>query len=314
MFMARTILRSFALAAVLLVLTASQGAARLEGTATELKSIPPFVKRLFVPLVAGTSNQFSISDRRFDEVLEAPRGFDLSIRNGVLHVAAPAGDAWGYARVRSGKRELTLTLMNMVSYSSVKNGILDGYRIGKYAKSPLRGLASYALPRGFIRMTRESRDAWVSDHYRLRDFQCKLDGSTKFLLLRPEALLKLELLQQDLVHYLGLKFGRFTIMSGFRTPYYNALIGNQTIYSRHLYGDAMDIYIDSNADGNMDDVNGDGRIDRKDALVLLQAAERIDRSPQWSWLKGGAGIYNANRAHGPYLHIDTRGYVARWGL
>lgn len=192
--MGKTILRSFTVAAVLVVLMASHGAARPDGTATELKSIPPFVKRLFVPLVAGANNRFSISDRPIDEVLEVPRNFELTLRNGVLHVVAPGGDAWGYARVRAGKRELTLTLMNMVSYGSVNNGLLDGYRIGKYAERPLRGLATYARPKGFIRLTRENREAWISDHYRLRDFQCKLDGPTKFLLVRPEALLKLELL------------------------------------------------------------------------------------------------------------------------
>jgi hypothetical protein len=30
-------------------------------------------------------------------------------------------------------------------------------------------------------------------------------------------------------------------------------------------------------------------------------------------MKGGAGVYHANAAHGPYLHVDARGYVARWG-
>jgi hypothetical protein len=24
-------------------------------------------------------------------------------------------------------------------------------------------------------------------------------------------------------------------------------------------------------------------------------------------------VYHANSAHGPYIHVDARGYVARWG-
>ena len=51
-----------------------------------------------------------------------------------------------------------------------------------------------------------------------------------------------------------------------------------------------------------------------DAKFLLGIAEAIDQSQQWGWLKGGAGVYHSTRAHGPYLHIDARGYVTRWGL
>ena len=154
----------------------------------------------------------------------------------------------------------------------------------------------------------------MSDHYKLSDFQCKLDGDTKFVVLRPEALVKLEILQHELATRYQLGFDRFTIMSGYRTPYYNAKIGTETSRSRHLYGDAMDIYVDANRDGKMDDLNRDGRIDTGDAQYLLSIAEDLDHSAEWGWLKGGAGVYHANRAHGPYLHVDARGYVARWGV
>jgi hypothetical protein len=35
-----------------------------------------------------------------------------------------------------------------------------------------------------------------------------------------------------------------------------------------------------------------------------------------SWyqpFEGGLGLYQANRAHGPFVHVDVRGYPARWG-
>ncbi|MGZ5433343.1 MAG: NAD(+) diphosphatase [Thermoanaerobaculia bacterium] len=177
----------------------------------------------------------------------------------------------------------------------------------------LKGLGQYERPKGFIRLSNANDDLWVSDHYRMRDFQCRLDGTTKYLLVRTDALVKLEILQHELRTRHGLKFDKFTIMSGYRTPYYNAKIGNDTSYSRHLYGDAMDIYIDQNRDGKMDDVNRDGRIDTSDARFLLRIAEKIDESEEWGWLKGGAGVYRAHAAHGPYIHVDARGYVARWG-
>jgi hypothetical protein len=212
-----------------------------------------------------------------------------------------------------GGRELSLTLVNVVPYGAMRNGRLDGYRIGEYAAQPLKGLEQYERPKGFVRLADHNDDLWVSDHYRMRDFQCKLDGETKYLVLRTDALVKLEILQHELAARHGLQFDRFTIMSGYRTPYYNAKIGNETGYSRHLYGDAMDIYIDQNRDGQMDDVNRDGRIDTNDARFLLRVAESIDNSSEWGWLKGGAGVYHANSAHGPYIHVDARGYVARWG-
>jgi hypothetical protein len=39
-------------------------------------------------------------------------------------------------------------------------------------------------------------------------------------------------------------------------------------------------------------------------------AERVELDhPE---LVGGIGIYKANRAHGPFVHVDTRGTPARW--
>lgn len=284
-----------------------------QGSVIELKAIPSYVDRLFVPVVPQAENTLAIETLAIESVLEAPAGFDVTTRRGALVVTSNDEKAAGYARVRAGGRELTLTLVNVVPYDAMKNGKIEGYKVGEYAAQPMKGLSQYERPKGFIRLSDSNSGMWVSDHYRMKDFQCKLDGTTKFLILRTEALVKLEILQHELETNHGFDFTRFTIMSGYRTPYYNAKIGNETGYSRHLYGDAMDVYIDDNGDGNMDDVNRDGRIDTGDARFILKVAERIDNSREWGWLKGGAGVYHANAAHGPYIHVDTRGYVARWG-
>ena len=34
--------------------------------------------------------------------------------------------------------------------------------------------------------------------------------------------------------------------------------------------------------------------------------------PKLPELVGGAGVYTAAPGHGPFIHIDTRGYRARW--
>lgn len=284
-----------------------------QGSRVELKAVPSYVDRLFVPVVPDAENTLAIETLGIDSVLEAPAGFEVATRKGKLVVRSEDGERAGYARVRAGGRELTLSLVNVVPYDAMKNGKLEGYRVGEYNERPLKGLPTYERPKGFIKLSDSNGSMWVSDHYRMRDFQCKLDGDTKFLILRTEALVKLEILQHELETSHGVDFNRFTIMSGYRTPYYNSKIGNETGYSRHLYGDAMDIYIDDNGDGNMDDVNGDGRVTTSDARFILRVAEQIDNSSEWGWLKGGAGVYNANSAHGPYIHVDARGYVARWG-
>lgn len=309
--MTKTLLRAAILSLSFATLAPALHAA--PGTTVELEAVPSYVQRLFLPVVPDATNTLRIDAMPVDAVLESPRGFDVHARNGVIVVRSAEKDQFGYARVRAGSRELTLTLVSLVPYSAMRNGRLDGYRVGEYNAQPLKGLSTYERPKGFIRLTNANASVRVADHYRMSDFQCKLDGDTKYLVLRTEALLKLEILQHELEAAEGLKFDRFTVMSGYRTPFYNARIGNETGNSRHLYGDAMDIFIDTNRDGKMDDVNRDGRVDTGDARFLLRLASRIDESAEWGWLKGGAGVYHANSAHGPYLHIDARGYVARWG-
>ena len=40
------------------------------------------------------------------------------------------------------------------------------------------------------------------------------------------------------------------------------------------------------------------------------AVERVER--RYPDLIGGAGVYPDNGAHGPFIHIDARGYRSRW--
>jgi len=45
--------------------------------------------------------------------------------------------------------------------------------------------------------------------------------------------------------------------------------------------------------------------------VLADAADAVESAHPS--LVGGVGIYPANSAHGPFVHIDVRGTRARWG-
>jgi uncharacterized protein YcbK (DUF882 family) len=104
-------------------------------------------------------------------------------------------------------------------------------------------------------------------------------------------------------------------MSGFRTPEYNhqgvGKRGGRARDSRHQYGDAADVFVDNNESGQMDDLNHDGRVDLRDARIIRQAVDRVEEAnPD---LVGGVGLYRATRAHGPFVHVDTRGERVRWG-
>ncbi|HEX4955335.1 MAG TPA: D-Ala-D-Ala carboxypeptidase family metallohydrolase [Thermoanaerobaculia bacterium] len=188
---------------------------------------------------------------------------------------------------------------------------LNGYRIGRYQSQPLRDDPAYLPPRGFVELTPELVDVKLSPNFTLGQFPCKQQSTfPKYLVLQETLLSKLEGLLAE-ARGRGLDVRTFTVMSGYRTPYYNARIGNETTYSRHTYGDAADIFVDENRDGRMDDLNGNGRVDVRDAEVLLSIAEELEREAD-PGLVGGLGLYGPRRHRGPFVHVDARGYQARW--
>ena len=195
------------------------------------------------------------------------------------------------------------------------NGRIGGYLIGFWPGEQRRvSSAAYQNPSAFIEVTPDNQDTRISQHFRLRDFLTKgqVDIWPKYLVLRHELVDKLELVIQDLDHR-GVPVRRMTVMSGFRTPAYNGPGGDgRSGLSRHMYGDAADVFVDNDGDGRMDDLNRDGRVDHRDARVILESVERVERSHPS--LAGGVGVYQANTAHGPFAHVDVRGWRARWGL
>ena len=208
---------------------------------------------------------------------------------------------------------MTVTLFVLAPMDGVRDGVIEGYRVGRYPDEPLKGLDSYLPPEGLIRMPPELYDYRLSPHFRLGQFVSKQAGDpdVHYLLVRPEIVLKLEALLRT-VNADGVRADSFYVMSGYRTPHYNAALGN-VLYSRHQWGDATDIYVDRNEDLVMDDLDGDGRVLRRDAGQLFEYAEEVDGLEQFTGVRGGIGEYGANAAHGPFVHVDTRGTPARWG-
>ena len=213
------------------------------------------------------------------------------------------------------------SLISMRPRSDKLNGRVGLYYIGSWPgeKGPVSAPkkappARYQPPSGFIEVTQQNADTRLSEHFKLRDFLTHDQPNVwpKYLVIEMRNVDKLELILSDLASQ-GIDVSGVRVMSGFRTPQYNkggGKTGGRAGLSRHMYGDAADIFIDNDGNGGMDDLNHDGRIDIKDARVILQAEDRVEAAhPE---LVGGGGVYPAAPGHGPFIHIDSRGYRARW--
>jgi hypothetical protein len=213
---------------------------------------------------------------------------------------------------QTGDTAMTLNVFVMVPSSEIENECLGAFRIGRYPARQLKGSSIYEPPRGFIEITETNQETLIAPHFRIRQFLCKQEcGCPKYLVLRERLLLKLERLLEEF-NRRGYCCRTLHIMSGYRTPYYNRLIGN-VAYSRHLWGDAADFFIDQDpVDGMMDDLNGDGRITYKDAMVLYDIIDEISERPWYQRFLGGLGWYRKTSSHGPFVHADVRGHRARW--
>lgn len=202
-------------------------------------------------------------------------------------------------------------------FADKHGGRIGEYRIGNwpFEKGRPRREAD-DTPQGFIEVTEANQDTYVSDHFRLRDFLThdQADVWPKYLVLDERLIDKLELVIADLNSH-GTHVEHLSVMSGFRTPAYNVQgvgkKGGRAMDSRHQYGDAADVFIDNTGSGRMNDLNHDKRINGRDIQIIIDAVDRVERAhPE---LMGGAGIYKATKAHGPFVHIDARGSRARWG-
>lgn len=208
------------------------------------------------------------------------------------------------------------SLITMRSFRDKIAGSVGNYRIGFWPEE--RGNAArseeYENPEGFIEVTPENQHTRISENFQLKDFLTHDQQNVwpKYLVLREPLIDKLELVIQELKDQ-GIPARHVSVLSGFRTPQYNLALGDRSGRardSRHQYGDAADIYIDSNNDGRMDDLNRDGRVNMADTRVILAAVERVER--KYPDLIGGVGLYHATGGHGPFAHIDVRGSRARW--
>jgi hypothetical protein len=205
-------------------------------------------------------------------------------------------------------------LLALLPFDAKRGTRLGAYRLGRWPQETGTSLTGYAPPDGFIEVTRESQYALVSTRFRLGDFLThdQADVWPKYLVLRLPLVDKLELVA-DALERAG-RPSAVRIMSGFRTPQYNrkgvGARGGRAADSRHIYGDASDIFVDADGDDRMDDLDRDGRVTLADAQWLAALVDSVEtRHPD---LVGGLAAYPATADHGPFVHTDVRGRAARW--
>jgi hypothetical protein len=231
---------------------------------------------------------------------------------GLLEARGARGWVW-HAPLTPGLRTLTfgdgrdrdrleLHAFVMVPATEVHAGSLHGYQIGTYPER--------SRPEGFVQVTPENIRTKLSPHFELRQFLCKQSGGfPKYVVLQAALPLKLESVVEALDRS-GHAVDTLEIMSGYRTPFYNQGLGNVRD-SQHTLGGAADVFVDRQHHDRMDDLDGDGVVSRRDALWLFGLVDAMDRAPDARW-KGGLGDYDSTAAHGPFVHIDVRGRLARW--
>ncbi|HEX2207497.1 MAG TPA: hypothetical protein VHG93_07425 [Longimicrobium sp.] len=254
---------------------------------------------------------------------QLPAGAQIVLTDSAAGTEVSAGEApaspgiWNVMlRMRDAVRPAgAVSVITLVPLSAKRAGRIGDYRIGNWpyeqggAPKPV-----YRPPAGMIEVTPQNRDTWLSEHIQLRDFVTKGQENVwpKYVVVQPRILDKIELVIQEL-EAMGHPVENIFAVSGFRTPAYNAGGGNTAgrgTLSRHMYGDAMDIAIDNDDNGIMDDLNGDGRINLADARIIGQAVDRVEA--KYPSLVGGMHYYPPTGGHQGMVHIDTRGFRARW--
>ena len=226
---------------------------------------------------------------------------ERALKTPAVRLVASARDTGGFA------------LIVLRPFGAKRGEVLNGYRLGRWPAERFMMARNYFNPDGFVEVTPEDAALPLSLHFTLGDFLTHDQRAVwpKYVVLEEKLIDKLELVLADLAAH-GVPTGRVKVLSGFRAPYYNdrGVGEGMARASRHQFGDAVDIIVDDDGDGRMDDLNGDGRRDVRDTEPLVRARARGEkRHPA---LVGGVGTYQATGPSGPFAHIDVRGTSARW--
>ncbi len=262
------------------------------------------------------------------------------------------GDGAGDPPMKVGK-SVEFKFLTPITFDEVIDGQIAGYNLGEYPDPYDPTLNQkfrldshwhelhperYEPPALLYRVERAMGPLRISPSLTLGhfiiDYHWKSIGDVQYISIDPNLLEKIE----DLIALIKAD-GRFpvtgiTAIYGFRPPAFN--LGTiedhpdttlKVPFSMHQYGRALDFIIDEDGDLVLDDLNGDGVSDMRDAAEIMHYVNILDRQyrADGRWEKvGGAGLYSSHdfigRVQSPYIHVDTRGFqrenetLIRWPL
>jgi hypothetical protein len=298
------------------------------------------------PGVAGSSIQFEMRQdyvwEASDGTLEAPGGVNsvvwtLPATSGE-HTLTVEGETSGATSAgTSGSQRVLieadgerLIVQVLTPFDRSGPGVVGTYPVGLYPNESGRGapypvqrrVDAYHPPTHFWRVSEDNLDAHLSPHVRLGDLcSVPLVNGVAQIAVMPVLIERLESIHTACVErglISGDDTGGLVILRGYLSPtrleqlqQAGARISD---FTRHIYGDAAILIIDTDGDGLMDDLNGDGQTDQADAEVLGEIVEGTEVAHG----RGGLGIYGTRPPGDPELpdtpmvQFDCRGERARW--
>lgn len=218
-----------------------------------------------------------------------------------------------------------IPVMVQYPFDRTGSGILDGYAIGIYPSekaSNIPGIVArapntYAPPKWFVKVTKETREMYVSPHFRLGDFASPGEkGRDHFIAIQPVLIDFLEEVWKTAQKEYG-DSARVVVLRAYLSPNEALRLEQKgvryTAFTRYLYGDAAGVVVDLDGRGVLGDLNRDGRVDRDDANQLADLLERVQDAMK---VQGGLGVVDRplepDWPETPYAVVDLRGVRSRW--
>jgi hypothetical protein len=220
---------------------------------------------------------------------------------------APRGHGIFDLTVTDGDRIQQYAIVVPVESCRWRTTTLNSFPVGSYGD----GTTREHNPEYFIELHPADMERRLTTHLTLGQFLCHTEGNfPQYMVLQLSLLDKLEAVlaevQKDYPEPLCI-----VSISGFRTPSYNARIGNETSFSQHLYGGAADVWFDAfPANDLIEDLDRNKRVDVFDGEHLVAATRRVEARGEARI--GGVSAYRWTNTHGPFVHIDVRGSSATW--
>ncbi len=223
--------------------------------------------------------------------------FELPPRHGIYTVTA--ADSLSIQR---------WSILVPLGSAQVRTATVNSFPLGFYGDGTTR---DHLPSRGFIELWSEDYHTRVSTHLTFADLLCHTEGDwPQYMVLDMRLVHKLEMVLEEVARVYP-EARVINCISGFRTPAYNEAIGNETGFSLHLYGEAADIWIEGWPPNDLiDDLDRNKRIDVFDGEVIVSEARDLEAAGEVA--VGGASAYRWIPAHGPFVHLDTRGSPAVW--